>query len=212
MSATGTLEAVNTVQVGAQVTGAVQSLGADYNSIVRRGQVLARLDPAVFETQAEQARANVTRAEADVARLGVLLADAENSLARAQALAARRLISASDLETADVARRSAAAQVKSGEAAVAQARAALAQAELNLQKTVITSPIDAVVISRDVDVGQTVSASLQAPTLFVLAADLVKMRVRANVDESDVARVRAGQQVRFQVDAFPEANFSGVVA
>jgi HlyD family secretion protein len=211
VSASGTVEATTSVQVGSQVSGSVQALYADFNSIVRKGQVLARLDPSLLESQAEQARANVARAEADVERLRVALADTETKLQRAQELAARRLIPQTDLDAADIARRSAQAQVKSAEAQVVQARASLGQAEVNVQKTVITSPIDGIVVGRDVDVGQTVAASLQAPTLFLIAADLTRMRVNASIDESDIGRVAEGQVARFQVDAFPNEQFEGTV-
>ena len=211
VSASGTLEAVTTVQVGTQVSGAVQSLHADFNSIVKKGQVLARLDPSLFQTQVEQARANLAQAEADVERLRVALTDAGVKLARARELAAKQLIPATDVETADVAQRSAAAQVRSASAQVSQARAALSQAEVNLQKTVIASPINGIVISRNVDVGQTVASSLQAPTLFMIAADLSEMQVKASIDESDLGQIHAGQAVGFRVDAYPDAEFHGTV-
>jgi HlyD family secretion protein len=127
------------------------------------------------------------------------------------ALSAKQLLAASELETADVAVRSATAQVKSAEAALTQARASLSQAQVNLDQTVILSPIDGIVMSRNVDVGQTVAASMQAPTLFVLAADLTRMRVSASLDESDVGRVAAGQPVSFRVDAYPSDTFTGTV-
>jgi HlyD family secretion protein len=212
VSATGTLEAVTTVQVGTQVSGTIAELHADYNSIVRKGQVVARLDPSLFATQIDQARANLVRAEADVERLRVGVDDARTKLARARELSARSLIPASELETADVNLRSAQAQLRSVEAQVTQARANLNQAQVNLQHTVIRAPIDGIVISRNVDVGQTVAASMQAPTLFVIAADLTKMKVNANIDEADVGRIRPGQRVAFRVDAFPTEEFGGAVS
>jgi HlyD family secretion protein len=212
ISATGTIEAVTRVEVGSQVSGSVKELNADFNTFVRKGQVLARLDPALFATQVEQARASVIRAQAEVDRLNVSLADAQAKLARTESLAARLLVSASDLEDAQVSVRSAAAQVKSAEASLTQARASLGQAQVNLDHTVITSPIDGIVISRNVDAGQTVAASMQAPTLFVLAADLARMRVSASLDESDVGRVVEGQPVTFRVDAYPSDQFTGTVA
>ena len=211
IAATGTLEAVTTVEVGTQVSGSVQALNADFNSIVRKGQVLARLDPSLFQSAIEQARASLIRAEADLERLRVAASDADQKLRRARELAARQLIPAADLDAADVSARSAAAQVRSAEAQVTQARASLSQTEVNLDKTVITSPIDGIVISRDVDIGQTVAASLQAPTLFRIAADLTRMQLKASIDESDVGRILPGQAVRFNVDAFPEESFSGQV-
>jgi HlyD family secretion protein len=212
VGATGTLQAVTTVQVGTQVSGTIQSLYADFNSLVKTGQVLARLDPSLFQTQIEQARANLIRAQADLDRLRVSLDDAKTKLTRAQELSARQLIPATDLETAQVNVRSIEAQIRSSEAQVTQARASLNQNEVNLQHTVITAPIDGLVISRNVDVGQTVAASMQAPTLFVLAADLTKMQVVANLDESDVGRIRPGQHVSFRVDAYAAETFDGSVS
>jgi HlyD family secretion protein len=212
VGATGTLQAVTTVQVGTQVSGTIQHLYADFNSIVRKGQVLARLDPSLFQTQIEQARANLIRAEADLDRLEVALDDARTKLARASELSGRQLIPRSELDAAEVAVRSAEAQIRSAQAQVTQARASLNQNQVNLAHTVIEAPIDGLVISRNVDVGQTVAASMQAPTLFVLAADLTKMQVLANLDESDVGRIRPGQRVTFRVDAYPADDFTGTVA
>ncbi len=211
VGATGTLQAVTTVQVGTQVSGTIQALYADFNSLVRKGQVLARLDPSLFQTQIEQARANLLRAQADVERLRVALDDAGTKLTRARELSGRQLLPRTELEAAEVAVRSAEAQVRSAEAQVTQAQASLNQNQVNLEHTVITAPIDGLVISRNVDVGQTVAASMQAPTLFVLAADLTKMQVIANLDESDVGRIRPGQTVTFRVDAYPTDDFTGTV-
>jgi HlyD family secretion protein len=212
VSATGTLQAVTSVQVGTQVSGTVLALGADFNSIVKQGQVLARLDPSLFLAQIEQARANLTRAEADVERLQVLLTDARIKLERARELWRKELLPKTELDAADVAVRSAEAQIRSADAQVAQARAALQQSDVNLDHSVITAPIAGIVISRNIDVGQTVAASMQAPTLFVLAGDLARMQVVANLDESDIGRIAAGQPVTFTVDAYPEDTFRGVVA
>lgn len=212
VGATGTLEAVTTVQVGTQVSGTVLELGADFNSIVRKGQVIARLDPSLLQTQIEQARANLVRSEADVERLRVSLDDSKSKLKRAEDLSKRSLIPPSELETAQVAVRMAEAQLRSSLAAVTQSRANLNQMQVNLEHTVIASPINGIVISRNVDVGQTVAASLNAPTLFLLAADLAKMQVRANIDEADVGRMRPGQVVRFRVDAYPAEDFEGQVS
>jgi HlyD family secretion protein len=211
IAATGTLEPVTTVQVGTQVSGTIESLGADFNSIVRKGQVVARLDQSLYRTAVEQARANLVQAEANVDRLLVASNDAAAALTRAQALAARQLIPATDLETAQATARSADAQVRSARAQVTQARAGLDQAEVNLGKTIISSPIDGIVIARSVDVGQTVAASLQAPTLFEIAADLREMQLNASIDEADVGRVAAGQTVSFTVDAYPGLTFTGTL-
>jgi len=212
VGATGALEAVTTVQVGSQVSGIIDELYADFNSIVREGDVIARLEPSLFETQIEQARANLARAEADVERLRVALEDAQTQLRRSEDLSARELISESELEAAQVNVRSAAAQVKSANAGVIQSRASLNQNEVNLGHTVITAPIDGIVIARQVDVGQTVAASMSAPELFIIAADLTKMQVIANIDESDVGRIRPGQPVTFTVDAYAAEEFDGTVS
>lgn len=211
ISATGTIEAVTTVEVGTQVSGTIQALYADFNSIVRKGQVLARLDPATYQSAIEQAEANLARARADRERLSVAAADAAVKRDRARELAARQLIPATELDAADVNVRSAEAQVRSAAAQVTQAEAALKQAQVNLSKTVIASPIDGVVIARNVDVGQTVAASLSAPTLYLLAASLQDMQVKANIDESDLGAILEGQTVMFTVDAYPRETFAGTV-
>ena len=212
VGATGTLEAVTTVNVGSQVSGIIDELNVDFNSIVREGEVIMRLDPSVFETQVAQGRANLVRAQADTERLRVALDDAITQLERSEDLAEEQLISVIELEAAQVTVRSAEAQLKSSEAAIIQAEASLDQNELNLEHTVIRAPIDGIVISRLVDAGQTVAASLQAPELFVIAADLSKMRVIANIDESDVGKIRPQQRVTFSVDAFPGEDFEGSVS
>lgn len=211
VGATGTLQAVTTVQVGTQVSGTIMELNADFNSLVRKGQVLARLDPSLFQTQIEQARANLIRAEADLERLRVSTDDARTKLRRARELSEKKLIAQVEVEAAEVAVRSAEAQLRSQQAAVTQSQASLRQNQVNLAHTVIEAPIDGLVISRNVDVGQTVAASMSAPTLFLLAADLTQMQVIASLDESDVGRIRPGQQVRFRVDAFPNEEFLGSV-
>ena len=212
VDATGTVEAVTTVQVGTQVSGTIQSLYADFNSRVRKGQVIARLDPSLFQTQVDQAQATVRRLQADAERARVDVADTRRKLDRAQELFARQLISASDLDTARANAEQAQAALKSAEAQGGQARAALHQTEVNLAHTIITAPIDGVVISRNVDVGQTVAASMQAPTLFVIARDLTRMQVRASVNEADIGVIQSGQPVTFRVDAYPEDAFAGTVS
>ncbi len=211
VGATGALQAVTTVQVGTQVSGTIQELNADFNSLVRKGQVLARLDPSLIQSQIEQARANLIRAEADLERLRVALDDSKTKLTRARELSEKKLIAQTELEAAEVTVRSSEAQLRSQQAGVTQSQASLRQNQVNLAHTVIESPIDGLVISRNVDVGQTVAASMSAPTLFVLAADLTKMQVLASLDESDVGRIRPGQVVRFRVDAFPTEEFTGNV-
>ena len=176
VSATGTLEAVTTVQVGSQVSGTVQALYADFNSIVKKGELIATLDPSLLRSEVEQARANLARAAAELERSKVAAADAATKLARTRELEGRQLVPRADLESAEVALKGADAQVKAASAQVEQARASLTQAEVNVGKTRIFAPIDGIVVSRDVDVGQTVAASMQAPKLFSIAADLTRMR------------------------------------
>ena len=212
VEATGTLQAVTTVQVGTQVSGTIKALHADFNSQVRRGQVIAELDPALFQTQVEQARASLVRLEADAAAALVQRDDTAQKLRRARELSAQALISTSDLEAAEAAARAAGAAVNSANAQIKQAQASLNQAQVNLDHTVISAPIDGIVISRNVDVGQTVAATMQAPTLFVIANDLAEMQVNASIAESDIGQVAAGQQATFRVDAYPDRTFTGRVS
>src|SRR5438445_3183243 len=226
VGATGTLQAVNTVQVGSQVSGNIQWLGADFNTIVKKGQVIARLDPSLFDAQLQQARANLaqtranlTKAQSDLERSKVQLVDAQQKYTRAKELAAKSLLPQSDLDAAKVAVDTAQAMLASQEATVAQAQAAVSQSQaslnqnqVNLDHTIIVAPIDGIVTQRSVDVGQTVAASMQAPTLFIIAADLTQMQVNANIDEADVGRIRPGQHVTFRVDAYATETFEGTVS
>jgi HlyD family secretion protein len=211
VGATGTLEAVTTVQLGSQVSGTIESLHADFNSTVKKGQVVARLDPSLFQARRGQAQANLLSARANVDRAKASVEDMRQKYERARELAAQKLLPVSELETAKANFDGAVAQVKANEAAQSQAEANLIQAEVDLSHTIISTPIDGVVISRNVDVGQTVAASFQAPVLFLIANDLTRMRVNASIDEADVGRVREGQDVTFHVDAFPEREFLGRV-
>jgi HlyD family secretion protein len=211
VTATGTLSALVTVQVGSQVSGRVQELLADYNSPVRKGQLLARIDPRLFAAALEQARANELAARASLERFGAQAFDAERQLGRGHALVGQGVIGQQELDGLDAAARAAAAQVKAGRAGLVQATAVRHQAELNLAFTEILSPIDGVVISRNVDVGQTVAAAFQSPTLFLLAEDLARMQVDTSVAEADVGRLRPGMSARFSVDAYPSETFVGTV-
>jgi HlyD family secretion protein len=211
VQATGTLEAVETVDVGTQVSGVVQEMNADYNDIVKKGQVIARLDPSIIQTQIEQASANVTRAQADLERLRVNLADARRKLEQAQQMWEKQLIPRDQLDTAELNVKTQEAQIRSSEAGLIQSRSQLNTQEVNLGHTVIRAPIDGIVISRSVDQGQTVAASMNAPTLYVLAADLTKMQVIANIDEAEIGRMRPDQPVTFRVDAYPTDTFIGAV-
>jgi HlyD family secretion protein len=226
VGATGTLQAVTTVQVGSQVSGNIQWLGADFNSIVKKGQVIAKLDPSLFDAQLQQTRANLsqtranyTKAQSDLERTKVQLQDAQQKFTRAKELAARNLLAQSELDAAKIAVDTAQAMLASQQATVTQAQAAVTQSEasvnqsqVNLDHTIIGAPIDGIVTQRSVDVGQTVAASMQAPTLFIIAADLTEMQVNANIDEADVGRIRPGQHVTFHVDAYPSDSFEGTVS
>jgi len=211
VGATGTLQAVLTVQVGSQVSGTIQEMYVDFNTRVEKNQVIARLDPSLFEARLGQARANLAAARANADRARTTLEDARLKNDRAKQLALEQLLPQSDLETAQTNFASAASQVKAADAATTQAAASVKLAEVDLNNTVIRAPISGVVISRSVDVGQTVAASLQAPTLFVIANDLSRMQVLASVDEADVGRIRTGQEVTFRVDSFPDRTFRGRV-
>jgi HlyD family secretion protein len=267
VNATGTLNAVITVQVGSQVSGTIQKLLVDYNSPVTEGQIIAQIDPASFEARVSQARANVASAgaavqvaranvdnskaaietaqanigsaKANVERAKVGLADARRTLERNKQLISQALIAQSDLDVAQTAYDSAVSQLKLVEsqqdasagqlksataqarlaeaqhvaalAQVEQAKAALQAADLDLEHTTIRAPVNGIVVSRNVDVGQTVAASLQAPTLFLIAQDLTQMQVDTNVSEADIGRITVGQTATFTVDAFPNTPFSGEV-
>jgi HlyD family secretion protein len=197
VTATGTVSAVTTVQIGSQVSGVIARLHADFNSPVKEGQLIAELDPTPFEAQVEQRRADVEKAAID-------LRNADINLKRQQRLAAEGLAPQAELDTALAVFDTAGAQVE-------QARAALNQAETNLSYTKIRSPIDGVVADRQYDVGQTVAASFQAPTLFTIAQDLTKMQIQADVDQADIGRVEIGQHTMFTVDAYPEERFDGEI-
>src|SRR4051794_15814909 len=211
VGATGTLQAVTTVTVGTQVSGIVQELYADFNDIVPKGKVIARLDPSILETQVETAKANLVNAQANLERQKVAVADAESKLVRAKELASRQLINKVDLENAEVTLKQAEAQLKSTQSSIVQAEASVNKAQVDLAHTVITAPIDGIIIKRSVDKGQTVAASMSAPELFIIAADLTKMQVNASIDESEVGRMRPGQAVTFRVDAYPTETFHGMV-
>ncbi len=211
VTATGTLSALVTVQVGSQVSGRVSEILVDFNAPVARGQVIARLDPMLFRAAVEQARANDAAARANLEKARVQRLDARRQARRMAMLRARRLVAQSEVDAAVTAADVASSQVVAADAAVEQARAALNQALINLDYTTILSPIDGVVISRNVDVGQTVAASLQAPTLFVIAEDLRRMQVDSSVAEADVGKLAPGMLARFTVDAHPSITFVGIV-
>ncbi len=212
VTATGTLSAVTTVTVGSQVSGTIKAIYVDYNSPVRQGQIIAQIDPETFTAQVNQARANLNLAKANLQKSEVALLDAERNLARYKTLLEKELIARSEYDTAFTNFESAKAQVQASKAQVEQAKAALQVAEINLEHTKIVSPVNGVVVSRNVDVGQTVAASFQTPTLFSIAQDLTKMRVVSSVAEADIGMVKKGQPVEFTVDAHREHTFKGKVS
>lgn len=267
ISATGTLNAVITVEVGSQITGMVKELYADFNALVKRGQVIARIDPATFEARLQQARADLESAKANVMNQRAVVAKAEaqvanaraalaaskanlgkaevtvrdarikfesrealfreggisqeerdsakatydSALAQLDAAEAERQAAEALLRSAEAELQVARAQLVAAEATVKQKEAAVRQAQVDLDHTFIRAPVDGIVISRNVDMGQTVAASLQAPTLFVIAQDLTKMQVNTTMDEADIGRIRLGQEATFTVDAYPGQSFHGKV-
>jgi HlyD family secretion protein len=212
VSATGDVSALVTVSVGSQVSGIVDKLYVDFNSPVKEGQLLATLDPRLFQAALQKADATAAAARAGVEKAQAALADSQRVVSRDQELFKGGLIARSELDTAVATRDGNAASMSAAKAAVLQANADRAQAAANLEFTRITSPIDGVVVSRSVDAGQTVAAALQAPTLFVIANDLTKMQILANVDQADVGKVREGEDARFTVDAYPGEVFKGAIS
>jgi HlyD family secretion protein len=198
VTATGTLSAVTTVQIGSQVSGVIVHLYADFNSRVKKGQLLAELDPTPFQAQVEQRQADLTKARVD-------MRSAKISFDRQARLLEEGLAAQADYDGSKAQYDGAAAQVQ-------QATAALSQTETNLRYTKIISPIDGIVVDRQYDVGQTVAASFQAPTLFSIAQDLTKMQVQADVDQSDIGRIAVEQIARFTVDSYPDQEFRGRIS
>ncbi len=195
--ATGTINPVQTVQVGSQVSGTIAKMYADFNSEVHKGQIIALIDSTFLNASVKEAQANLERSQAQAN-------EARRSYNRTTELFKKDLVSQADLDAAQTAYESALAQLK-------QSQAGLDRAQVNLRYSIIRAPIDGVVISRDVDVGQTVAASLQAPKLFVIANDLKRMQVEASVDEADIGQIATGQRVSFTVDSYPDEQFRGTV-
>ena len=211
VAASGTLNPVVSVQVGTQVSGQVKELFVDFNSSVKAGQLIARIDPETFQYRVRQSEADLEAARSALARAQVSLANARRDLDRTRELVSKNFVSPADLDRAQAQFDLARADVDNGEAVVAQRRASLASARVDLGRTEIRAPVDGVVIKRSVDVGQTVAASLQAPELFVIARDLRDMQVETSIDEADVGRIRNGQRASFTVDAFAGRSFNGEV-
>ncbi len=209
ITATGVLSALVTVQVGAQVSGQITKITVDFNSPVKKGQLITQLDPVLYQAGVDQAHANWVAAKAQVDKAIVQDVDAKRQYDRTVVLKQRDLMSQADLDTAEATWRAAVAQTGTAKGQLEQAKAALKQAEENLKYTNIYSPIDGVVISRSIDVGQTVASSLSAPTLFTIAQDLRKMQVDTSVAEADVGKLHDGMDATFLVDAYPNEKFSG---
>jgi HlyD family secretion protein len=211
VTATGTVNPVTTVLVGTQVSGTIKEIYVDYNSPVRKGQLIARIDPTPFEAQVEQAKANLLSAQSNLVKATATRIDANRTMLRNKELFSKDLIARSDLDTAETNNDTAVALESAAKSQIAQTKAALKLVDTNLQYTRIISPVDGVVISRNVDVGQTVAASFQTPTLFTIAQDLTKMQIDTSVDESDIGNIKVSQDVEFIVDAYPDSTFKGRV-
>ncbi len=208
---TGTLNPVTVVEVGSQVSGKIDKLYVDFNSHVQKGQVIAELDKSILQTRVDQNRANYLSAVASLEKAKVTLDNLEKKYQRALSLFEKNLISYEEKEAAEAAYLGAKTDLQSAQARVEQAKSQLESSEVDLSYAIIRSPIDGIVISRNVNVGQTVQASFQAPKLFEIANDLSKMQVECSVDEADIGKVQEGQKVRFTVDAFPNETFTGTV-
>jgi HlyD family secretion protein len=211
VSATGTINPVVSVQVGTQVSGMIKSLHADFNSRVKAGDTVAIIDPEPFKARRDQAASNLEMARSNVARAKVDLAQRKRELDRVQSLIAQQFVSQNDVDVALTNHQSAEAQVKVSEAQVRQAEAALNSADLDLKYTTIKSPVDGIVVARNVEVGQTVASSFATPNLFLIALDLTKMQVDTNVSESDIGGISEGKEASFTVDAYPGVRFSGAI-
>ncbi len=211
VAATGNLSAVTTVQVGTQVSGTIQKLYVDFNSRVKKGQPIAEIDPSLFNASVEQSQGNYLSAEASLQKAKVALTDAERTFNRNKKMLADGIISQGDFDVAETALQSSKANVKAAEGSLAQTRGSLMQSKTNLRYSTIRSPVDGVVISRAIDVGQTVAASFQTPTLFTIAQDLTKMQIEVSVDEADISRIQLHQKASFTVDSYPELTFRGKV-
>jgi HlyD family secretion protein len=211
ISSTGTLSAISTVTVGSQISGQVTDVLVDFNSPVKKGDVLARIDPSTYEAQIQQGSAQIASAQASLRQAQATLRNAELDFQRKSDLAGEQLVAKSDVDLARAARDQAQAQVNSAQAQIRQQTASTQTTRLNLGRTVIRSPVDGVVLTRTIEPGQTVAASLQAPELFTIAEDLAQMKIELAVDESDIGQVKQGQSVSFTADAFPDRQFRGVV-
>lgn len=211
VSASGTLQALVTVQVGSQISGQIKEVRVDFNDTVRRGQVMAVLDPETYRSRQTQGRAEIAASQASLNQLQAQAEVARANYNRTKSLFDKGIVAQAALDTDLAAWKAAQANVEAGRARLNQSRASLAATEIDLARTTIIAPIDGVVVDRQIEPGQTVAASLSAPVLFQIAQDLSKLEVKISVDEADIGQVQEGQTVRFTVDAFPDDNFTGVV-
>ncbi len=211
VSATGTLEAVNTVNIGAQVSGTIKNIYVDYNSTVKKGDLLAEIDPSLLSARVRQSRADVMAAKANIQEAQSSVKNAKKTRDRNKELFVRDLIAESELDSAQTDYETAMAKLNSAKANLAQAEADLEYDETTLGYTKIISPINGVVTDRAIDEGQTVNSSQSAPTLFTIAEDLARMQVEADIDEADIGQIRKAQAVEFTVDAYPDLSFNGEV-
>ncbi len=211
ISATGTLSATSTVVVGSQISGLINEVLVDFNDTVEQGQVLARIDPATYQAQIEQGSAQVSSARASLAQAQAALRNAELDFQRKSELQAQQLVARSDVDLARATLDQARAQARAAQAQITQQTASTQTSRINLERTVIRSPVDGTILTRSIEPGQTVAASLQAPELFTIAEDLSKMRIELAVDEADIGQVREGQSVTFTADAFNDRRFQGTV-
>lgn len=211
VTASGTINPVTSISVGTQVSGTIKKLFVDFNSPVKKGQLLAQIDPSLFEAQVAQASANLYNAQANLQKIQSITFNDEKTYNRNKTLYNRNFIAKSDVDLAEATFNSDKAQISSAKAQIAQAEAVLRNNQTNLRYTRIISPVDGIVISRNVDVGQTVAASFQTPTLFLVAQDLTKMQIDTNVAEADIGKVKTGQDVEYTLDGYPDMTFKGKV-
>ena len=211
ITASGTVNPVTIISVGTQVSGTIKDLYVDFNSPVKKGQLLAQIDPSIFEAQVAQGSANVYNAQANLQKIKSILINDEKTYNRNKSLYERNFISKSEVDLAETTYNSDKAQIASARAQIAQASAALRNNQTNLRYTRIISPVNGIVITRNVDVGQTVAASFQTPTLFLVAQDLTKMQIDTNVAEADIGKVQLNQDVEYTLDGYPDMTFKGKV-
>lgn len=211
VEASGTINPVNTVSVGSTVSGLIKEIYVDFNSVVKKGQVLAQIDPAIFEATVKQQHAAIVNAQANLAKLQANADYSRKTFNRYQNLYKRNFISKSDLDQAKSTYQADMAQIEAAKAQIVQAQAQYKTALTNLDYTKITAPVDGMIISRKIDVGQPVAASFQAPELFTIAQDLKKMQIEVNVSEADIGKVEKGQSVIYTLDGYPDSEFYGKV-